>query len=137
VGGHLRSGDAGVRLFDNAPRQAGGYAKNIPAAFTPVADKFLVQPIHHIFGSDELSARAPVMASQLQQAYVSLAAADAQRLRIAEQQTVIVGLNMKLLKLTVRIDEAQAEGTIGFPIGLANMPVIQGNEWVTVTGEGA
>ena len=137
VGGHLRSGDAGVRLFDNAPRQAGGYAKNIPAAFTPAADKFLVQPIHHIFGSDELSARAPVMESRLPQAYVSLATADAQRLRVADHQTVIVGLNMKLLKLTARIDEAQAEGTIGLPIGLAGVPVVQGNEWVTVTGEGA
>ncbi|HRH91269.1 MAG TPA: NADH-quinone oxidoreductase subunit NuoG [Agitococcus sp.] len=137
VGGHLRSGDAGVRLFDNAPRQAGGYAKNIPVAFTPVADKFLVQPIHHIFGSDELSARAPVMESRLPQAYVSLASADAQRLRVADHQTVIVGLNMKLLKLTARIDEAQAEGTIGLPIGLAGVPVVQGNEWVTVTGEGA
>ena len=137
VGGHLRSGDAGVRLFDHAPRQAGGYAKNIPAAFTPAADKFLVQPVHHIFGSDELSARAPVMESRIPQAYVSLAAADAQRLGVADQQTVIVGLNMKLLKLTARIDEAQAEGTIGLPIGLAGMPVVQGNEWVTVTGEGA
>ncbi|HMY27537.1 MAG TPA: NADH-quinone oxidoreductase subunit NuoG [Agitococcus sp.] len=137
VGGHLRSGDAGVRLFDNLPRQAGGYAKNIPAAFTPAADKFLVQPIHHIFGSDELSARAPVMESRLPQAYVSLATADAQRLRVADHQTVIVGLNMKLLKLTARIDEAQAEGTIGLPIGLAGVPVVQGNEWVTVTGEGA
>jgi NADH-quinone oxidoreductase subunit G len=49
-----------------APRHAGGYAQQIPAPFTPVADKFLVQPIHHIFGSDELSARAPVMAERFQ-----------------------------------------------------------------------
>ena len=125
-----------MRLFDNAPRQAGGYAKNIPAAFTPLADKFLVQPIHHIFGSDELSSRAPVMAERLATAYVSLSATDAQRLRIADQQTVIVGLNMKLIKLSARIDDMQAEGTLGLPIGLAGVPVIQGNEWVTVTGEG-
>jgi len=136
VGGHLRSGDAGVRLFDDAPRYAGGYSKHIPAAFTPVADKFLVQPIHHIFGSDELSARAPVMAERLATAYVSLSATDAQRLRIADQQTVIVGINMKLIKLSARVDDMQAEGTLGLPIGLAGVPVIQGNEWVTVTGEG-
>ncbi|MBL0229794.1 MAG: NADH-quinone oxidoreductase subunit NuoG [Moraxellaceae bacterium] len=137
VGGHLRSGDSGVRLFDDAPRHAGGYTKTIPEAFTPVANKFLVQPIHHIFGSDELSSRAPVMAERLATAYVSLSAADAQRLRVADQQTIVLGLNMKLLKLTARIDEMQAEGTVGLPIGIDGVPVVQGNEWVTVVGEGA
>jgi NADH-quinone oxidoreductase subunit G len=77
-----------------------------------------VQPIHHIFGSDELSSRAPVMAERLATAYVSLSTADAQRLRVADQQTIVLGLNMKLLKLTARIDEMQAEGTVGLPIGL-------------------
>ena len=44
---------------------------------------------------------------------------------------------MKLLKPTARIDEMQAEGTVGFPIGIDGVPVVQGNEWVTVVGEGA
>ena len=137
VGGHSRKGDAGVRLFDSLPRHAGGYYTQIPVAFTPVADKFLVQPIHHIFGSDELSARAPVMESRIPTAYVSLSERDAKRLRIADEQTVIVGLNMKLLKLTARIDATQPEGTLGVPVGLAGVPVVQGNEWATVVGEGA
>jgi NADH-quinone oxidoreductase subunit G len=137
VGGHSRKGDAGVRLFDSLPRHAGGYYAKIPAPFTPVADKFLVQPIHHIFGSDELSARAPVMESRIPTAYVSLSERDAKRLRITDQQTVIVGLNMKLLKITARIDPTQPEGTLGVPIGLAGVPVVQGNEWATVAGEGA
>jgi hypothetical protein len=68
---------------------------------------------------------------------VSLSAADAQRLRVADQQTIVLGLNMKLLKLTARIDEMQAEGTVGFLLALEGVPVIQGNEWVTVVGEGA
>lgn len=137
VGGHSRKGDAGVRLFDSLPRHVGGYHAKIPAPFTPVADKFFVQPVHHIFGSDELSARAPVMASRIPEGYVSLSERDAQRLRIADQQTVIVGLNMKLLKLTARIDLTQPEGTLGVPVGLAGVPVVQGNEWATVVGEGA
>ncbi len=137
VGGHSRKGDAGVRLFDSLPRHAGGYYAKIPAPFTPVADKFLVQPIHHIFGSDELSARAPVMESRIPTAYVSLSERDAKRLRIADEQTVIVGLNMKLLKITARIDPTQPEGTLGVPVGLAGVPVVQGNEWATVVGEGA
>ena len=62
---------------------------------------------------------------------------DAKRLRIADEQTVVVGINMKLLKLTARIDATQPEGTLGVPVGLAGVPVVQGNEWVTVVGEGA
>lgn len=137
VGGHLRAGDPGVRLFDRSQRRAGGYYRDIPAAFVAAGDKLRVQPLHHIFGSEELSARADVMSSRIPEAYVTLSSADAQRLRVADYQAVVVSLNMKLLKLTARVDDAQAEGTLGLPVGLAGIPVLFGNEWATLVGEGA
>ena len=137
VGGHLRAGDPGVRLFDRAERRAGGYHRDIPSAFTPVAGQFRVQPVHFIFGSDELSARAAVMAERIPQAFVSLSSADAARLAVSDNQIVVVGVNMKLVKLPARIDEAQPEGTLGFPVGLAGVPPLRGDEWATVSGEGA
>jgi NADH-quinone oxidoreductase subunit G len=62
VGGHLRAGDAGVRLIEpQGDRLA--WCEQIPGAFTPAANRWQVVPCHHLFGSDESSARAaPIQA---------------------------------------------------------------------------
>jgi NADH-quinone oxidoreductase subunit G len=135
VGGHLRAGDPGVRLLDSAPRRAGGYFKTIPAAFVPRADGLSVHLLHHIFGSDELAARADVMASRLPEACITVSADDAARLR--HGQTAIVSVNMKLVKIPARIDPEQPSGTVGVIAGVPGLPVLQGGEWLQVSGEGA
>ena len=60
VGGHLRGGDPGVRLIEPG---AGSDARRamsiaIPAAFVARAGEWQALPLAHIFGSEELSARA-------------------------------------------------------------------------------
>jgi len=59
VGGPLRGGDAGVRLFEPAARNGQPYFGAIPPAFGPREGEWLLVPIYHIFGSDELSLSAP------------------------------------------------------------------------------
>ena len=51
------AGDPGVRLFE--PLQSGAYFTTIPAAFARREAEWLVVPIDHIFGSEELSLRRP------------------------------------------------------------------------------
>ena len=62
VGGPLRGGDAGVRILEPAPANGQTYFSAIPAAFEPREGEWLLVPIHHIFGSDELSLAAPGIA---------------------------------------------------------------------------
>jgi NADH-quinone oxidoreductase subunit G len=59
VGGPLRGGDAGVRLFEPAPRNGQPYFSAVPPAFSPRRCEWLLVPMYHIFGSDELSLAAP------------------------------------------------------------------------------
>jgi NADH-quinone oxidoreductase subunit G len=59
IGGPLRGGDAGVRLFEPAARNGQPYFSAIPPAFQPREGEWLLVPIYHIFGSDELSLSAP------------------------------------------------------------------------------
>jgi len=137
VGGHLRAGDPGVRLLDTLPRHAGRYYQDIPAAFTPRADSLSVHRLHHIFGSDELSARAEVMAERIPDACITISAADAARLRLTDGQTAIVSVNMKLVRIPARIDAEQPVGTVGVIAGIPGLPVLHGGEWLQVSGEGA
>lgn len=131
VGGHNKGGDGGVRLLE--PAQSGGYATTIPAAFAARTDLLAVAPLHHIFGSDELTARSEVMDSQVAEAYVALNAADAARLGFFENEVVRVTVNGSVCMLPVRLSAHLPLGLAGLPSGLRGMPPITGAATVTVT----
>ncbi|WP_312290842.1 molybdopterin-dependent oxidoreductase, partial [Stutzerimonas nitrititolerans] len=82
VGGHLRAGDPGVRLLDDARQDLAW--KSAPAAFAPALGSWQVVPLHHLFGSEETTALAAPIQSRIPQPYVALAEAEAQRLGVAE-----------------------------------------------------
>jgi NADH-quinone oxidoreductase subunit G len=58
VGGPLRGGDAGVRMFEPPPANTQPYFTAIPPAFQPQLGKWLLLPMYHFVGSDELSLAA-------------------------------------------------------------------------------
>ena len=85
IGDALRGGDPGVRLFDahlSADRssqlsQPAAYFTAIPAPFTRRESEWLIVPIEHIFGSEELSLQSPPVAELAPGPYLALNAADA------------------------------------------------------------
>ena len=58
VGGALRGGDPGKRLFEPPTVDRPSHFLDVPAAYSPERDQSLVVPVHHIFGSEELSMKA-------------------------------------------------------------------------------
>jgi NADH-quinone oxidoreductase subunit G len=64
VGGPLRGGDAGVRIFEPAAANGQSYFNAIPSAFEPREGEWLLVPMYHIFGSDELSLSAAGIADR-------------------------------------------------------------------------
>src|SRR5580692_11294610 len=74
VGGPLRDGDAGVRILEPAPENGQPYFSDIPAAFEPRDGEWLLVPIHHIFGSDELSLAAQGIAELAAKPHVAVGA---------------------------------------------------------------
>ncbi|MCC6343572.1 MAG: NADH-quinone oxidoreductase subunit NuoG [Bryobacterales bacterium] len=78
IAGPLRGGDPGVRILEageGTPR----YFEDIPAAFEPRAEEWLVVPLHHIFGSEELSRHAPAVSQLAPPPYIALNPEDAAR----------------------------------------------------------
>lgn len=132
VGGHLKGGDGGVRLIEPCGQSADtvNYAANIPAAFSARKDALRLVSLYHLFGSEELSARAAPVATQIPQSYVALAAADAARLGFSVGDLLTLTIAGNKLTLKLQIHAHLAQGTAGLPAGFDNMPVFGADTWI-------
>lgn len=117
IAGPLRGGNPGVRVFASnaewiSQRDAFGVraAISIPDASEPRADEWLVVPLHHIFGSEELTHWAPAEAQLFPAPYVALNAEDAAHFG-AE-------VNLQNNRMPVRIVPELPKGIAGVPAGL-------------------
>ena len=122
VGGHLRGGDAGVRLFEpQAHAAVKTYFDAIPAAFAAKAGEWRTVNLHHIFGGEELSARAAPVAERAPKPYVGLNPADADSLGIGANMLIDVALAGSAVRLPLRLLPTLARGTVGLPLGVEGM----------------
>lgn len=115
VGGHLRTGDPGVRLLEGSGDLP--YFGTIPAAFA-AGNSLRAVPLYHLYGSDELSSRSAKVQERAPDAYVAVASADASRLGLAEGTKATVRVKGQLLDLPVRVSTSLPAGLVGLPSGV-------------------
>lgn len=120
VGGNLRAGDPGVRLFDT-PRNALNWFAVTATSELP-AGQWQVVALHHLFGSEELSVRAEPVQKRLEEAYVALNAEAATRLNLSNGQSVSFRVAGQELRLPLRIVDDLADGALGLPVGFTGIP---------------
>ncbi|ENA4995722.1 NADH-quinone oxidoreductase subunit NuoG [Escherichia albertii] len=126
VGGKLRFGDPGVRLFETSENGL-DYFTSVPARFQPQAGKWRIAPYYHLFGSDELSQRAPVFQSRMPQPYIKLNPADAAKLGVNAGTRVSFSYDGNMVTLPVEIAEGLTAGQVGLPMGMSGIaPVLAG-----------
>jgi len=131
IGGHLNGGDPGTRLLEPGQTPFAYYA--VPAASQPRGGQLRLLPLHHIYGSEELSARADVVSSQIPAAYIALNAHDAAGLGVQEGGLVSIDLGNTRVALPLRIVGLPA-GAVGLPVGLEGVPAFSANGWASVSG---
>jgi NADH-quinone oxidoreductase subunit G len=151
VGGPLRGGDPGRRLLEPAPGECVGappgrlpankaaYFRSVPAAFAARPDEWLIVPIYHIFGSEELSVLTPGVAERSPQPYLALNPEDASRLQVGEGDEVELGLAGDrrpgtssvgaARRFPVRIVPTLPQGVAGLPAGLPGSAEIALPAW--------
>jgi len=117
VGGPLAGGDPGVPLIvpgtdGNSPQSA-----RIPEPFTARPGEFLVLPDYQVFGSEELSAQAPSVATRIPARCLRLAAEDARALGLAEGGQARLLLDDTELELPVRLCPGLLPGLALLPVG--------------------
>jgi NADH-quinone oxidoreductase subunit G len=137
VGGHLRAGDPGTRLFEPAADAKVDYYGPAPIALVVRDGEYRVLPLQHIFGSEELSARATPMETRIPAAYAMLSSATAQRLNIAAGQTVSFVLGADKFALPVQINAVFPDAAIGLPSGITGVPIIAAGNVATQVGSAA
>jgi NADH-quinone oxidoreductase subunit G len=122
VGGHLRAGDPGVRLLETQGAVLPWFS--VPAAFNPAPGTLQAVALHHLFGSDETSARAAPLQTRIPQAYVLLAKAEADRLGVNDGALLSLVVAGQPLRLPLQISEELAIGVVGLPVGLPGIPAL-------------
>jgi len=116
VGGPLRYEMPGVRLIESSDKRTVAYFAGVPAPFQARDDGWLILPWYQIFGSEELSARASVMAERIQEPVLMLDPIDAARLRVTSGERVEFALGDRLHRVPVKLEAAVPRGTAALTI---------------------
>jgi NADH-quinone oxidoreductase subunit G len=126
VGGPLQGGDPGKRLFPETPVTENAFLNNAPPAFKPSPGEWLLVPLPHIFGSEELSIYTPGIAERSPQPYIAINKHDAESLNISQNDIMQVRIGDQRYELPARINEELPEGIAGIPF---NIPGLSGIGW--------
>ncbi|MGD8624156.1 MAG: NADH-quinone oxidoreductase subunit NuoG [Anaerolineae bacterium] len=136
IAGPLRGGDPGVRLIEPGDGSAGAYATKIPAAREPRAGQWLVVPLYHIFGSEELSVLTPGVLELAPEPYLALNPDDAAGLGVDAGDEVEFHVGERRYRLPLRLLPALPPGLAGLPSGLPEGPELAApGQSLTISGE--
>jgi NADH-quinone oxidoreductase subunit G len=124
IGGPLRGGDPGVRMFEPRPSNGQSYFSGIPSAFEPREGEWLLVPMQYIFGSDELSLSAPGIAELTAPPHLAVNASE-----FMEGEEVEVRCADGTFRLPVRIRPDLPRGVAGLPAGMSPIAGLGESAW--------
>ena len=128
IGGSLRGDDPGLRLIEPATATP-KYFTDLPEIFIPLKDHLWLVSLHHIFGSEELSARGKAVAKRVPKSYVLVNAEDARELNLTEGSTLAFEVNRQPYLLPVEVSASIPRGIAGMPYGLPGLPFVDLPAW--------
>jgi NADH-quinone oxidoreductase subunit G len=134
IGGHLRGGDPGRRLINSdSDDDEAVFFTDVPGAFIPREGEWLIVPMHHIFGSEELSALAPAIAERSAKPYIGLNEQESIAIGKKEGDVIDLRIDGQQYNLPVKIISSLPKGVAGMPVGLREMPFCRLPEWGSLT----
>ena len=113
VGGALRDDNPGIRLLEPAGSWQPRYFTNIPEPFQRREGAWLILPLWHLFGSEELSAESPALAERIPEPSLALHPDDALRLNVQEGSRVEMTIERRRACVCLTITPAIPPGTAG------------------------
>ena len=113
VGGHLKAGDPGVRMFDQL-RKTSKRSYVAPDAESNTGYKLL--PVANLYASDETASRSPVMQERISDAYLTLSMETAEQLKLQDGQEVLLKVGADEIRMPITIGNVPL-GVIGYPLG--------------------
>jgi NADH-quinone oxidoreductase subunit G len=124
IAGPLRGGDPGVRLIE--PERTGAeFFTSVPAGFTPRQGEWLLIPLFHIFGTEELTRFAPAVAQLFPEPYLALNSEDA---REFERDAELLGRILPIKSIA-----SLPRGVAGLPVGLPGLEGLELPLWTRIS----
>lgn len=120
VGGKLKGGDVGVRLFDSLPKSQTVYDSVAVVCIAPSSifnEQAKLVPIYQLFSSSALVSASPVVAKQIAPATWLIDEDDAKRWQLQIGDLLTISQNGQSVTLPVMIADYVAQGCIGYPFG--------------------
>jgi NADH-quinone oxidoreductase subunit G len=125
AGGALRGGESGRRLIEPPPRRiATSPDPVLPDPYAAKPGEWQAFPLHHLYGSEELSMLSSEIARCAPKPYLALGADDATELNLAEGENAEIDAGTHHLTLPCRILTGVPVGLAGLPLGLPGIPFI-------------
>jgi len=118
VGGPLRGGDPGSRLIEPEKTEKFSSFDGILPTMKIGSDEWLIVPVHHIFGSEELSTVSAAIAERSPKPYVALNPEDAASLELDEGEKVELALDDGVFQFPSRFVSGLPHKVAGLPVGL-------------------
>lgn len=128
IAGPMHGGDPGIRLLEakdggeqlaTAPSPLKGrqslYFTDMPDAFQRRAGEWLIFPLHHIFGSDELSMLAPPVAERCPVPHLALTPEDAAALGFLDGELTELHIQDERHRLIIEFRNDVPRGMAGLP----------------------
>ncbi|WP_333613943.1 NADH-quinone oxidoreductase subunit NuoG [Psychrobacter sp.] len=121
VGGSLRNGDPGVRLFDRLERLATRQYVAPEATSATTTDMQQGQaklvPVYNLYASSMMASRSTVVAEQLPLATWRVGIDDAKAWGLAAGDYLAIEIDKQQITLPIELVDYLAEGCIGYPVG--------------------
>ena len=121
VGGSLKNGDPGVRLFDQLERLERRQYIAPEETTLPTTDMHQghtkLVPVYNIYASSMMASRSPIVAEQLPVATWRIGMDDAKDWNIATGDYLAIEVDKQQIILPVQLVPYLAEGCIGYPVG--------------------
>ncbi len=117
VGGHLRAGDPGLRLFEAHEGQTLPYQQQLPAPFVAHDSAWQVVDSAQLFGTDELSMRSSLMAEHAGEMAAGMSDVDISRLALHEGDLFHFCWHNQRWSLPIRVLDGLPSGLLALPLG--------------------
>lgn len=130
IGGPLKGSPLGEHLFAMADSVPAYHPAEVHA-FMADNTRLTAVPLHHVFGSDETSAKAKHLATLGTSPYIGIAKRDAERRGLATGASARLRCGTLEFTLPVRVMPSLPDGVAGVPV-LAGVPRIAAGSWVEV-----
>ncbi len=128
IAGPLRGGNPGVRLFQ-PPAQAGEYFQDAPKRFQPREGEWLIVPLYHVFGSEELSILSPGVKQLSPKPYIAMNDEHAKGAGLQAEDMVELAIGGASYRAALQIRPDLPVGIAGVPVGVDLFAGIQLPAW--------